>query len=101
VAFGQRLGVVPQQTSPTGVSSGPPATCTASASYNSGYGDWDVYVHSNQPDQTVTVTTSGGVTASYHTNRSGYADVYLPAPAGAGGQRVSVRVGGASCATTL
>jgi hypothetical protein len=34
----------------------PAATCSATAQYSSRYNDYDVYVHSNQPDQTVTVT---------------------------------------------
>jgi hypothetical protein len=101
IAFGQRLGVVLTQTPATSAASAQTATCTASASYNSKYGDWDVYVHSNQPDQTVTVTASAGNTASYHTDGRGYADVYLHAAQGAAGQRVAVSVGRASCATTL
>ena len=116
IAFGQQLGVVPGQSSP-GPGPGPapssPAaaggggggggggTCTASAAYSSRYGDWDVYVRSDQPNQTVQITASGGETASYHTNSNGYADVYLHAPAGAGGQRVAVTVGRATCSTTL
>jgi hypothetical protein len=95
IAFGQQLGVASQP------NLAPSATCAVTASYNSSYRDWDVYVHSNQPAQTVTVTTSGGETASYHTDSRGYADVYLHATAGAGGQHVTVTVGGASCTATL
>jgi type II secretory pathway pseudopilin PulG len=101
IALGQQLGVAQQQAPATQAPSGQAATCSASASYSARYGDWDVYVHSNQPDQTVDVTTSGGATASYHTNSSGYADVYLHAPESASGQRVSVTVGSAACETTL
>jgi hypothetical protein len=103
IAFGRQLGVVQTQTPTTKAPSAQTATatCTVSASYNSKYGDWDVYVHSNQPDQTVTVTSSGGNTASYHTNGRGYADVYLHAGQSAGGQRVTVSVGQAGCAGTL
>jgi hypothetical protein len=68
--------------------------------YNSYYSDWDVYVHSNQPDETVTVT-GAGTSATWHTNSSGYADVYLHAGSGAAGKRVTARVGGATCSTTL
>jgi hypothetical protein len=75
-----RLG---QPTSPP--PSGPPAPsapahgaeCTVSASYSSHYSDYDVYVHSNQPDQTVTVTDAYGHSNTWHTDASGYADVYF------------------------
>jgi hypothetical protein len=107
IAFGQQLGVTP--TSPTatnsppvtGPSSVPAAECSVTASYSSAYNDYDVYVHSNQPDQTVTVTTSGGPSASWHTDSSGYADVYLKASRSAAGQRVTAKVGSASCSGTL
>jgi hypothetical protein len=75
-------------------------SCVASASYNSRYGDYDVYVHSNQPDQTVTVAGRGR-SASYQTDASGYADVYFHAAPAAAGERLSVRVGGAICHTAL
>jgi phosphatidylserine/phosphatidylglycerophosphate/cardiolipin synthase-like enzyme len=77
------------------------ARCAAVASYDSRYDDWDVYVHSNQPDATVTVTDSAGASASYHTNASGYADVYLTAPASAAGQPLTVQAGQATCTSTL
>ena len=70
--------------------------CSASASYNAGYRDYDVYVHSNQPDRTVTATASNGASHSYRTDSSGYADVYLYA---ASGDTVKVTVGAASCST--
>jgi len=73
------------------------AWCTASASYNSRYRDYDVYVRSNQPDRTVTATASNGESQSYHTNSSGYADVYLYADPG---DSVVVTVGAARCTTT-
>jgi len=79
----------------------PAARCSSTADYNSTYDDYDVYVESNQPDQSVTVTGSGGRTASYSTNSSGYADVYFYAGRSAAGEQVTVRVGGASCSTTL
>jgi hypothetical protein len=72
------------------------AWCTASASYNAQYRDYDVYVHSNQPDRTVTATASNGAAHSYRTDSSGYADVYLHA---ASGDTVKVTVGAASCFT--
>lgn len=80
-----------------GAGGGSKAWCTASASYSATYGDYDVYVHSNQPDRTVTATASNGASHSYHTDASGYADVYLRA---ASGDRVAVTVGTASCTTT-
>ncbi|MGH9297413.1 MAG: HNH endonuclease signature motif containing protein [Acidimicrobiales bacterium] len=90
-------------------STGPPASapprgsahCTVSVAFNSGYGDYDVYVHSNEPDESVSVEASGGATASWHTDRSGYADVYLKVPGSAPGQRVIARLGGGSCTTTI
>jgi hypothetical protein len=79
----------------------PAANCSATAQYSSRYNDYDVYVHSNQPDKTVTVTSSGGQSASWHTNSSGYADVFLHAGPSAAGEGITVRVGAATCSTTL
>jgi hypothetical protein len=73
------------------------ALCTASASYDPTYGDYDVYVHSNQPDRAVTATASNGASHSWHTDSSGYADVYLDASSG---DTVKVTVGAAACSTT-
>lgn len=78
----------------------PAATCSASAQYSSTYHDYDVYVHSNQPDTTVTVT-GAGTSASWSTDGSGYADVYFKAGPSAAGDSVTVRVGAATCSTTL
>ena len=75
---------------------GGPARCAASASYNASYRDYDIYVHSNQPDRTVTATASNGASHSYRTDSSGYADVYLDA---ASGDTVKVTIGAASCST--
>lgn len=77
------------------------AECSVSASYDGEYDDWDVYVHSDEPDATATVADSSGTTASYHTDSTGYADVYLEAPASAAGEKVTVHVGPATCAGTL
>jgi phosphatidylserine/phosphatidylglycerophosphate/cardiolipin synthase-like enzyme len=85
----------------TGGGSSTSAQCSVTASFSSHYADWDVYVHSNQPEATATVTDSSGTTASYHTDASGYADIYLKAPASAVGQEVTVRVGQATCTGTL
>lgn len=75
--------------------------CTLAAAYNSNYHDYDVYVHSNQPDQTVTVTDADGHTDSWHTDGSGYADVYFKSGGFAPGRQITARVGPASCSTTL
>jgi cardiolipin synthase A/B len=75
--------------------------CSASASYSERYHDWDVYVHSGQPGRNVTVTDSSGREASWHTDSTGYADVYFKAPADASGETVTVQVGSATCHTTL
>lgn len=73
------------------------AWCTATASYDSRYADWDVYVHSNQPDAAVTAS-SGSYSHSWHTDASGYADVYLRGPSR--GQTITVTAGSARCSTT-
>ncbi|MHB8658022.1 MAG: hypothetical protein ACYC91_08720 [Solirubrobacteraceae bacterium] len=92
-------------TTPSGPSpTSPPAQgaeCTLTTGYSSSYNDYDVYVHSNQPDQAVTVTDAEGHTDSWHTNASGYADVYFKSGGYAPGRRITARVGEASCATTL
>ena len=72
------------------------AWCSASATYSSSYGDFGVYVHSNQSGQTVTAS-GGGYSKSWHTNSSGYADVYLRGPSA--GTQINVTVGAASCST--
>jgi hypothetical protein len=72
------------------------ARCTARASYDAKYGDYDIYVHSNQPGQTVTAKASNGASHSYRTDSSGYAVVYLKA---ARGDTIQVTVGPASCST--
>jgi hypothetical protein len=75
--------------------------CTLRASYNSRYHDYDVYVHSNEPGQTVTVTDAAGHSVSWHTDSAGYADVYFRAPADPPGTPVTAHVGGTSCAGAL
>ena len=101
-----RLGAGAQRTytsttTPTSAGSAASAKCTVSASYNDRYHDYDVDVHSNQPSQTVTVTDAGGRTATWHTDASGYADVYLNAGSDASGDTITARVGNASCQGTL
>ena len=77
------------------------AHCTVTASYSSHYNDYDVYVKSNQPDQTVTVTDASGHSDSWHTDGSGYADVYFKSGGYAPGRQITAQVGTASCSTTL
>jgi PLD-like domain len=81
------------------VAAGAGASCEASASAaNDGYaGDYDVYVHSNQPDEKATASDAGD-TYSYDTDGSGYAVIYLwnTTP----GEAITVTVGGATCSTT-
>lgn len=84
----------PTHTTPT------TAHCSASAQWNSTYDDYDVYVRSDEPD-TDAIVTGAGRTASYHTNSSGYADVYLRATEAAAGDRITVTVGPATCSATL
>ncbi len=94
----KRLGIGPAYSGRGGSAGGSKPWCTASASWNSQYGDYDVYVHSNQPDGTkATATASNGATDYWWTDSSGYADIYLY---GAGsGDTVKVTVGAASCST--
>jgi hypothetical protein len=73
------------------------AWCTAKAVYNSTYNDYDVYVHSNQPDRKATATASNGASHSRYTNDRGYTDIYLYAN---DGDAITVTVGAASCSTT-
>lgn len=94
----------PASTSSTAPRSAPSpagAECTLTASYNDRYHDYDVYVHSNRPDATVTVTDAAGRMATWHTDASGYADVYFQAPSAAAGETVTAHVDGASCRATL
>jgi hypothetical protein len=75
------------------------AWCQASASpANDGYaGDYEVYVHSNQPDTRATASDAGD-TWSDNTDSSGYAVIrlYNASP----GTTITVTVGAASCSAT-
>jgi hypothetical protein len=73
------------------------AWCTASASYNATYGDYDIYVHSNRPHTWAMATASNGASHGYWTDGTGYVDIFLRA---ASGDTVRVTVGTASCSTT-
>jgi hypothetical protein len=103
---GPELGDAPPGDTPAAAPSGrssvsSAATCALTASYNSRYDDYDIYVHSNQPDQTVTVTDANGHSASWHTDGSGYADVYFKSGGYAPGRQITARVGTATCSTSL
>jgi hypothetical protein len=88
-------------TSPTGSPPAKGAECTLSASYSARYNDYDIYVHSNQPNQTVTVTDSSGHSDSWHTDGTGYADVYFKSGGYAPGRQITAHVGDAVCSTSL
>jgi hypothetical protein len=77
------------------------AECTLSASYSSQYNDYEVFVHSNQPDQSVRVTDAYGHSDTWHTDGSGYADVYFKSGGHASGRRITAQVGRARCSGTL
>jgi len=79
-----------------GIGGRPGAWCRASAAYNAQYNDYDIYVHSNQPDMLATATASNGASHSWYTDATGYADIYLAASSG---DTVKVTVGKASCTT--
>jgi hypothetical protein len=83
-----------------GYREGSAARCRAHAVYDPAYGDFDVYVNSNQPDRTVTVTGAGH-TRTWHADTRGAADVYFPVRRGSRGRPVTVRVGSARCVTSL
>jgi len=87
-------------TEPTQPSTGGSAAwCQASAApSNDGYaGDYQVYVHSNQPDTRATASDAGDIWRGY-TNSSGYADIrlYHTSP----GMQITVAVGAVSCSAT-
>lgn len=98
LAGGARSGVVRSR---GGERSSAGAHCDVHATYSRSYGDFDVYVHSNQPDSMVTVSSADGTTRSWHTDASGYAEVYFPAGYSARGEQVNVVVGPARCSGTL
>jgi len=83
--------------SPTNAPAPTGAHCTATASYNSAYNDYDIYVYSNEPNQPATATASNGATQTYYTDGTGYADIYLYADPG---DTVTVTVGAATCSTS-
>ena len=101
VALARHSSPPPPGRSSAGSPHAPGAECTLTASYSSSYHDYDVYVHSNQPNQTVTVTDAYGHSDHWHTDSSGYADVYLKSGGHTPGRRITARVGQAMCSTVL
>jgi hypothetical protein len=89
-------------TSPAGAGSkSRAARCSLRAVYSPSYHDYDVYVHSNQPGSAVTVSDAFGHSKTWHTDGSGYADVYFDAGGQAPGRRVTATVGRARCSGSL
>ena len=101
VALARRSSTSSPGRSPAASPPAQAAECTLTTSYSSHYNDYDVYVHSNQPNQTVTVSDAEEHTGSWHTDASGYADVYFKSGGYAPGRQITARVGSASCSTTL
>jgi hypothetical protein len=73
------------------------AWCTASASWDSYYGDYDITVHSNQYDVKATATASDGASGWWWTDRSGHSVIWLYGARS--GDTVKVTAGAASCST--
>ena len=98
---GLRRRPSPTASSASSTSSSPKASgaeCTATATvYNASKDENDVTVHSNQPDKDATATAAGH-SKTYKTDSSGYALIYLNGPPP--GSRITVTVGGATCATS-
>jgi cardiolipin synthase A/B len=88
----------PPAASNPSAAAGSGAWCTASATvYNASYNENNVYVHSNQPNQSATATADG-YSHSYQTDGSGYALIYLNGPPP--GAQITVTVGSARCTTS-
>lgn len=73
------------------------AWCTASASWDSYYGDYDITVHSNQYDVKAIATASDGASDWWWTDTSGNSVIWLYGARG--GDTVKVTAGAASCST--
>lgn len=75
------------------------AWCQASAapSNDGSPGDYQIYIHSSQPDTKATASDAGDTWSDY-TDSSGYADIRLYRTSA--GMTVRVTVGSASCSTT-
>jgi cardiolipin synthase len=88
-------GAAPYSPAASRPAQGPAAWCTATASvYNTDDDENNVYVNSNQPNQSATASADG-YSRSYNTNGSGYALIYLNGPPP--GAQITVTVGGATC----
>jgi hypothetical protein len=80
---------------PSGTS-GPSCTATAAPAHDGYAGDYYVTVHSNQPNTTATASDATD-TWSTKTNSTGYAKILLYYTSA--GEKISVRVGPATCST--
>jgi hypothetical protein len=91
----QKLGLTGGSTGGAGGGGGSSKPhCTASATYDAKYHDYDIKVHSNQPRTTATARAGSGASHSYTTSSSGYAVIFLKAKSG---DTIHVTVGAASC----
>jgi phosphatidylserine/phosphatidylglycerophosphate/cardiolipin synthase-like enzyme len=88
------------QGSPGGGPSAETSSCSVHASYSTSYGDWNVDV-SGAPANTGISATADGITDSWHTDASGYGDIYLKAPASDEGASIKVTAGSVTCSGTL
>lgn len=102
-AFKTYVGPLPGTTGPPAPSTTPPPSgapsCTASASpANDGYsGDYDVTIHSNQPDRLATATDA---TDSWSADTDAAGDAVILLYDTSPGEVISVTVGPAACTTT-
>ena len=94
-------GASPPPTTSAGGGGAAATSCSLSASYSYTYRDYDVYVDSTVADATVTVSDTSGHSDNWHTDSSGYADVYLKTGGKEPGETVKATVGSATCAGTL
>jgi PKD repeat protein len=81
---------------PTGTSA-PYCTATAAPAHDGYTGDYDVTIHSNQPNTSVTASDATDSWSS-KTNSSGYAKILLYYTSA--GEKITVTVGPATCTTT-
>jgi hypothetical protein len=77
--------------------SAPYCTATAAPAHDGYAGDYDVTIHSNQPNTTATASDATD-SWSTKTNSTGYAKILLYFTSA--GEKISVTVGPASCSTT-
>ncbi len=91
-------GAKPYASTASSIAKSSAAQCTATATvYNAAKNENDVTVHSSQPDTEATASAAGH-TATYKTNSSGTAVIYLNGPPR--GSKIIVTIGGATCTTS-